>query len=91
VFISAKIQASGWVPVFEQPTLVPLRSYLDMVNRGNLPPVSEANSDFWKGFLLGTVAGMVIAAYSYVMTDFKPASSRRRLAPVNHLAQKPAA
>jgi hypothetical protein len=62
-----------------------------MDNAVNLPPPSEPDSDFWKGFLLGTVAGMVVAAYSYVMTDFNFARPMRRFVSAKTVARNPAA
>ncbi|HTV04724.1 MAG TPA: hypothetical protein VME86_05095 [Acidobacteriaceae bacterium] len=57
----------------------------------NLPPPSESETNFWKGFLLGTMAGMVVAAYTYVMTDFNFHKPIRRSAPTTPIAQRPAA
>lgn len=75
----------------EQPPPRSVRSHIGMDNAVNLPSPSEPDSDFWKGFLLGTVAGMVIAAYSYVMTDFNFAKPMRRFVTAKPIAQKPAA
>jgi hypothetical protein len=32
------------------------------------PPIIEKD-DFWKGVMLGTIAGMIFAAYTYVLVD----------------------
>jgi hypothetical protein len=63
-----------------------------MDNVVNLPPPSAGSEpEFWKGFLLGAMTGMVIAAYTYVMTDFNFGKPIRRFVPAKPISQKPAA
>ena len=62
-----------------------------MDNAVNLPPPSEPEREFWKGFLVGAMTGMVVAAYTYVMTDFNFYKPMRRFAPAKPIAQRPAA
>lgn len=81
---------SPWV-VVEQPCGRRPRSHSNMDNVVNLPPPSGPEPEFWKGFLLGAMTGMVVAAYTYVMTDFSFAKPIRRFAPARSLSQKPAA
>jgi hypothetical protein len=38
---------------------------------------SDIDPDFWKGFLFGAMAGMVIAAYTYAINDFARPRFRR--------------
>ena len=54
-------------------------------------PQSTPDIDFWKGFLFGTMAGMVIAAYTYALTDFKLLNPEKILTPLNEMAEKAAA
>lgn len=59
-----------------------------MDNAVNFPPPTDSEADFWKGFLLGAVTGMVIAAYTYVMTDFNLQSPTRRFGPAKPISKK---
>lgn len=62
----------------------------------SLPPsepesLPEPDTDFWKGFLLGAMAGMIVAGYTYVMADFNFAKPIRHLMETKLISQKRAA
>jgi hypothetical protein len=62
----------------------PLLSHLDMENLENSMPL---HIDFWKGLVLGTMAGMIIAACTYSRADrnFKePGETSSSVTPVQN-------
>lgn len=62
-----------------------------MESKTYLPPPSEPDTAFWKGFFFGTIVGMVFAVYSYVATDLNFGRTQARLASVKSFERTPAA
>lgn len=69
-------------PVSEATVREPVPSQLSMES-SNYPLLDEiekltSRTDFWKGLLLGTMAGAVFATYTFALTDFLPKSQLKK-------------